>query len=314
MSSRWTADQMPDQSGRIALITGGNSGLGLEAAKQLAAKGARVVITARDMAKGEAALAEIRAHAPQASAELAQLDLASLDSIRAFADRFPSETAPDGLDLLINNAGLMAPPRRTTADGFELQLGTNHLGHFALTGRLLSTLTARPGARVVTVSSGAHRMGRIDFDDLQGERRYRRWRAYGQSKLANLLFAFELDRRLREAGAPVASVAAHPGYAATNLQSAAAPRLDRLVMVVSNRVIAQSAAMGTLPILYAATEPDLPGGSFAGPDGPGEQRGHPTVVRARATAYDTGVARRLWEVSEQLTGVRYELPAPAAAA
>lgn len=313
MSSKWTADQMPDQRGRLALVTGGNSGLGLETAKQLAGAGAHVVITARDAAKGEAALRELRTHAPDATVELGELDLASLASVRAFAERFLGGAASGGLDLLVNNAGVMASPRRTTADGFELQLGTNHLGHFALTGLLLDALAARPGARVVTVSSTAHRFGRIDFDDLQGERRYNRWRAYGQSKLANLLFAFELDRRLQSAGSPVTSVAAHPGYSATNLQSAAAPLADRLLMVVGNALIAQPAAMGALPTLYAATAPDVPGGTFAGPDGRGEHRGHPHVVTARATAYDAAVARRLWEVSEQLTDVGYALPATAAA-
>jgi NAD(P)-dependent dehydrogenase (short-subunit alcohol dehydrogenase family) len=203
----------------------------------------------------------------------------------------------------------MAPPRGVTGDGFELQLGTNHLGHFALIGRL----EGRDDARVVTLSSSAHRMGRIDFDDLQSERRYWRWRAYGQSKLANLMFALELDRRLRTVGSSIRSLAAHPGYAATNLQSAAPPILDRLVMVVSNHVIAQSAEMGALPILYAATHPGLAGGTYIGPDGLAEQRGFPTAVAPSRAARDESVARRLWEVSERLTGVRLELPAAPAA-
>jgi NAD(P)-dependent dehydrogenase (short-subunit alcohol dehydrogenase family) len=229
--------------------------------------------------------------------------------VRAFAESFRS--AHDGLDLLINNAGVMASPRRETADGFELQIGTNHLGHFALTGLLIGSMEGREEARVVMVSSGAHRMGRIDFDDLHGQRRYRRWRAYGQSKLANLLFAFELDRRLRAAGSNIKSLAAHPGYAATNLQSAAPPLADRLVMAVSNRVIAQSADMGALPILYAATEPGLEGGTFVGPDGIAEQRGHPKIVSSSRAARDEEVARRLWETSEEQTGVRFDLPAAA---
>jgi NAD(P)-dependent dehydrogenase (short-subunit alcohol dehydrogenase family) len=208
---------------------------------------------------------------------------------------------------------VMAPPRRETADGFELQIGTNHLGHFALTGLLIGSMHGREDARVVTVSSGAHRMGRISFDDLQGERRYNRWRAYGQSKLANLLFMFELDRRLRAAGSKVTSLAAHPGYAATNLQSASAPTIDRLVMVVTNFVLAQSAEMGALPLLYAATEPGLEGGTYVGPDGIGEQRGHPKLVVPNRAARNESAARRLWAVSEELTGVNYELPAGAAA-
>jgi NAD(P)-dependent dehydrogenase (short-subunit alcohol dehydrogenase family) len=200
----------------------------------------------------------------------------------------------------------MATPRRRTADGFELQFGTNHLGHFALTGLLIDMLEGRDDARVVTLSSGAHRFGKIAFDNLGGERRYFRWRAYGQSKLANLLFALELDRRLRAAGSTVKSVAAHPGYAATNLQHAGPTRLDELLMVVPNRLIAQSEEMGALPTLYAATEPGIEGGTYVGPDGVGEQRGHPKKVSPSGAARDETVARRLWEVSEQMTGVRFE--------
>ena len=311
MSDKWTADQIPDQSGRVAVVTGANSGLGLITARELARAGARVVLACRNTDKGATALREITAAAPGAQAELAALDLASLESIRSFAQEFTK--AHDGLDLLINNAGVMAPPRRTTKEGFELQFGTNHLGHFALTGLLLGALEGRRGARVVTVSSGAHRMGRINFDDLHGERRYRRWRAYGQSKLANLLFALELDRRLRAAGSTIKSLAAHPGYAATNLQSAAAPALDRAVMVVTNRLIAQDAEVGALSLLYAATEPGLEGGTYVGPDGMGEQRGHPqpAAVTTRA-ARDEAVAARLWAVSEEATGVHFDLPAPVA--
>jgi NAD(P)-dependent dehydrogenase (short-subunit alcohol dehydrogenase family) len=235
---------------------------------------------------------------------VAELDLASLDSVRAFAERLRAEQ--DGIDLLVNNAGVMATPRRHTADGFELQFGTNHLGHFALTGLVIDMLDGRDDARVVTLSSGAHRFGRIAFDNLGGERRYFRWRAYGQSKLANLLFALELDRRLRAAGSAVKSVAAHPGYAATNLQHAGPTRLDELVMLVPNKVIAQSDEMGALPILYAATEPGVEGGTYVGPDGVAEQRGHPTTVSPSAAARDEEVSRRLWEVSEQMTGVRFE--------
>jgi NAD(P)-dependent dehydrogenase (short-subunit alcohol dehydrogenase family) len=307
MGDKWTADRIPDQSGRVAVVTGANSGLGLITARELARAGARVVLACRDTDKGAAALREVTTQMPGAEAELAALDLASLDSVRSFAQEFAS--AHDGLDLLINNAGVMAPPRRTTKEGFELQFGTNHLGHFALTGLLLGALEGRTDARVVTVSSTAHRMGRIDFDDLHGERRYRRWGAYGQSKLANLLFAFELDRRLRAAGSTIKSLAAHPGYAATNLQSAAAPALDRLVMAVTNRLLAQDAEVGALSLLYAATEPGLEGGTYVGPDGSREHRGHPQpgAVPTRA-ALDQAVAARLWTSSEEATGVHFDLP------
>ena len=304
MGEKWTAEQMPSQAGRTAIVTGANSGLGLEAARALAAAGAQVVLACRNTAKGEEAAESIRSRAAGASVIVEELDLASLDSVRACAGRLVSGC--ESLDLLINNAGVMAPGRRTeTADGFELQIGTNHLGHFALTGLLLPHLQGRKGARVVTVSSTAHRFGRIRFDDLQGERRYNRWRAYGQSKLANVLFARELDRRLRAAGSTVASLAAHPGYAATNLQTAAPPAFDRAVFAVSNRLLAQSAEMGALPQLYAATRPNLEGGLFIGPDGFEQQRGHPQVVAPNRHGQDAAVAARLWEVSEDLTGVGY---------
>jgi len=310
MSSDWTAERIPDQSGRLALVTGANSGIGLEAAKQLARHGAEVVIAARDTAKGDAALREIRAFAPGATVSQSTLDLADLDSVRAFAERIRAER--ERVDLLINNAGVMAPPRRLAAGPFELQFATNHLGHFALTGLLLDRVEPTAG-RVVTVSSTAHRFGRIDFDDLQSERRYSRWRSYGQSKLANLLFTFELDRRLRAAGSRVRATAAHPGYASTHLQTAVSGGVERTVMPLVNRLLAQSAADGALPTLYAAVA-DVPGGSFAGPSGLGEQRGNPKLVKARSTAHDAQVAARLWAVSEELTGVTFPLPAPAAAA
>jgi NAD(P)-dependent dehydrogenase (short-subunit alcohol dehydrogenase family) len=312
MSQKWTADQIPDQSGRVAIVTGANSGLGLVTARELARHGARVVMTARNMDKGAAALREVKAAASGAEPQLAELDLASLDSVRSFADELKG--GDDGVDLLINNAGVMAPPRGATKDGFELQIGTNHLGHFALTGLLLEAMEGRENARVVTVSSGAHRMGRMNFDDLHSEGHYSRWRAYGQSKLANLLFAYELDRRLRGSGSSVASLAAHPGWAATNLQTAAPPPVDRFFLTIANRVIGQEAEMGALPQLYAATYPGLEGGTYVGPDGVAEQRGHPQP-RAFATgaARDEEAARRLWEVSEELTGVHYDLSTPAAA-
>ncbi len=292
---------VPDQTGRIAIVTGANSGIGLDAARVLAQAGAHVVLACRDTVKGETAAASIRSEAPGADLEVASLDLASLQSVHTFADGY----AHDRLDLLINNAGVMAAPYSKTVDGFELQFGTNHLGHFALTGRLLDRLLTTPAARVVTVSSTAHKFGRIDFDDLQSERSYRRWPAYGQSKLANLLFALELNRRLRARDADVLSVAAHPGYAATNLQFAATPsRVERLGSIVLNRVVAQSAERGAEPTLYAATA-EIAGGSFVGPDGFQEMRGAPTLVQPTRAARDPETARRLWEVSEQLTSVRF---------
>jgi len=302
--SKWTVADMPSLDGRLAVVTGANSGLGLITARELARSGAEVVVAARNTEKGASAVSEIESDVPSAKLSLEKLDLGSLDSVRSFADRF--RAAHDGLDLLINNAGVMAPPRSETKDGFELQIGTNHLGHFALTGLLLAEMEGREDARVVTVSSGAHRFGRINFDDLQSERKYSRWRAYGQAKLANLLFAFELERRLSAADSTIKSLAAHPGYAATNLQSASAPTFDRLVMVVTNKVIAQSAEIGALSILYAATYPNLEGGTYVGPDGIGEQRGHPEPVGSGAAARDEANARRLWEVSEELTGVSYD--------
>lgn len=303
MSEKWTAADIPDQKGRVAVVTGANSGLGLIAAGALAKAGATVVLACRNTEKGEAAMESIRVESAGAAIELESLDLASLDSVRAFAERFGK--AHGGLDLLINNAGVMAPPRRQTADGFELQFGTNHLGHFALTGLLLGALEGREDARVVTVSSTAHKFGRIRFENLDGKRRYFRWNAYCQSKLANVLFALELERRLRVSGSGVKSLAAHPGYSDTNLQTAAPPALDRAVFAVTNRLLAQNSEMGALPQLYAATRPSLDGGLFIGPDGFEEQRGYPKVVRPVKAGRDEAVAARLWGVSEQLTGIAY---------
>jgi NAD(P)-dependent dehydrogenase (short-subunit alcohol dehydrogenase family) len=307
----WHASDIPDQRGRTVVITGANSGIGLIAARELARAGASVVMACRDTAKGEAAAASLRGQLPNAELRLEQLDLASLASVRAFAERFEA----DRLDLLIDNAGVMAAPYGKTADGFELQLGTNHLGHFALAGLLLERLLATPDARVVTVASGAHKFGRINFDDLQSERSYHRWPAYAQSKLANLLFAFELDRRLRAADAELLSVAAHPGYAATNLQSAATPSwIERVGSVPVNLIFAQSAERGALPTLFAATA-DVPSAAYIGPGGLLEMRGNPTFVKATRAASDPDSGRRLWEISEELTGVRYGLsPAPVSGA
>jgi NAD(P)-dependent dehydrogenase (short-subunit alcohol dehydrogenase family) len=305
MADQWTTQDIPSQAGRVAVVTGANSGLGLVTARELARAGAAVVLACRNLDKGERALAQIRSELREPELALEQLDLADLASIRAFGDRY--RAGNQRLDLLINNAGVMAPPRRLTKDGFESQFGSNHLGHFALTGLLLGSLLAAPESRVVTVSSPAHRIpGGINFDDLQWERRYINWRAYGQSKLANLMFCFELQRRSAAAQATLKSMAAHPGYARTNLQFAAPPWYEQLVMRITNPVLGQSAEMGALPTLYAATVADLPGGSFVGPDGFMEQRGHPRVVTAASKAYEQEAWRRLWEVSEQLTGVRYE--------
>jgi NAD(P)-dependent dehydrogenase (short-subunit alcohol dehydrogenase family) len=311
MKSNWTADQIPDQYGRTAIVTGANSGLGLIVARELARAEATVIIASRDIDKGTKAMERIKGEIPSAKLEVMQLDLANLGSVRAFAAGFLS--SHNRLDLLINNAGVMAAPHRLTADGFELQLGTNHLGHFALSGLLMPTLSEMLGARVVTVSSNNHKGGRINFEDLQGEGHYSRWGAYAQSKLANLLFALELDRRLKAGGLPVTSVAAHPGYSATNLQISGRALPERIVFQVANRLIAQSAEMGALPILYAATFPELPGGSYVGPDGPAEMRGYPTLVQPSDRAKEVATARRLWQISEALTGVRYDLRVLAAA-
>jgi NAD(P)-dependent dehydrogenase (short-subunit alcohol dehydrogenase family) len=303
-SAGWSAAEIPDQGGRVAIVTGANSGLGLITARELARHGATVVIACRNLEKGERAAAEIHAAVPGAELQVSELDLADLASVRAFAGRVESER--ERVDLLINNAGVMAPPRRLTADGFESQLGTNHLGHFALTGLLLKRLLAAPAPRVVTLSSAAHRAGRIKLDDLQSERRYNNWLAYCQSKLANLMFCFELQRRATAAGSALLSLAAHPGYAATNLQTAGPTRLhEKALGMLGNLVLAQSADNGALPTLYAATKPELPGGTFVGPSGIGEVRGPPHVVSAAGRAYDETDWRRLWDASEQLTGVTF---------
>jgi NAD(P)-dependent dehydrogenase (short-subunit alcohol dehydrogenase family) len=303
MADGWDAERIPDQTGRVAVVTGANSGLGLVVARELARRGALVVLACRNMDKGRAALAEVRAAATGPEPELEELDLADLSSVRSFAERF--KAGHDGLDLLINNAGVMASPRRHTADGFELHLGTNHLGHFALTNLLLPLMEGREDARVVTESSNAHKtVRRIAFDNLNGDRHYFRWNAYGQSKLANLMFALELDRRLRAQKSTVKSLAAHPGYSSTNLQSAAAPLVDRMIMKVTNAAVGQSAEMGALPTLYAATEAGLEGGTYVGPDGIAEQRGYPRVVSPNRVARDEQAAGRLWEVSEELTAAR----------
>ncbi len=301
MSEKWTAEDIPDQAGRTAIVTGANSGLGLVTAIELARHGAQVVVAARSTGKGEAAAQEIRAAAGGPEPRALALDLASLESVRDFAREFDGER----VHLLVNNAGVMMTPRQTTSDGFELQLGTNHLGHFALTGLLLDALRRSDSGRVVTLSSNEHRGGRIDFDDLQLERNYSPRASYRRSKLANAVFAVELDRRLRAAGSPVISVFAHPGYSATSLQSSGPTGLLKGLLAVSNRLMAQSAERGALPTLYAATAPGVAGGDYYGPDGRGEFRGFPKKVEAIPDAHDPAIGKRLWEVSEELTGVRY---------
>jgi len=306
---RWIEQNISSQTGKTALITGANSGLGFEAAKVLAGKGAAVTLAVRDTAKGDVAAAAVRAAVPGAELAVAALDLASLASIRSFADAFVRTHGR--LDMLINNAGVMAIPRRTTADGFEMQFGTNHLGHFALTGLLLPLVLRTPDARVVTVGSGLHVLGKIDFANLNGERSYSKGGAYVQSKLANLLFAYELQRRLAASGSGVISVVAHPGYASTNLLSGGpemdGSRFSKRTMSAVNRALAQSAAMGALPEVYAATSLAVRGGDYIGPDGFMGQRGFPKKVKSNARSYDQAVAARLWAVSEALTGVSYAL-------
>jgi NAD(P)-dependent dehydrogenase (short-subunit alcohol dehydrogenase family) len=304
---RWIEEEVPDLTGRVAVVTGANSGLGLETSRVLARKGAHVVLAVRRAERGDAAAAAIRTGAPAARLEVMPIDLASLTSIRGFARAFLA--GYDRLDMLVNNAGMMAIPFRKTADDFEMQFGTNHLGHFALTGLLLPLILKTPGARVVTVSSGAHQFGRIRFDDLNSERSYSKWRAYAQSKLANLLFAYELQRRFAAAGSSAISAAAHPGYASTNLQFVGpqmeGSKLSLRVMAAANRVLAQSAAMGALPEIYAATSPDVRGGDYIGPDGFMEQRGYPRKVKSSPRSRDEAAAARLWTASEELTGIRY---------
>jgi len=301
----WTADDIPDLTGRRMVVTGANSGLGLATARELARRGATVVLTARDEAKGDEAVRRVRADVGRASVVAAVLDLADLSSIRSFA----AAQVDQPLDVLVNNAGVMAVPPRLTADGFELQMGTNHLGHFALTGLLLPALQARPGARVVTVSSFVHWFGSLDFGDLMSERAYDPWTAYFRSKLANLLFMSELGRRAADGGLDLVSAAAHPGHARTNLQSAgprmAGRKATETVMQVATTFLGQSAETGALPQLRAATDPDVRSGDYFGPRGLGEQRGLPKRVRRSANARDETAARILWEMSEELTAVRY---------
>jgi len=309
--SDWTEADVPDQSGRIALVTGANSGIGWETARVLAAKGAKVLLGCRSAERGRAALQRIQALCPQADAALLEIDLTDLDSVREVAARVRREHSR--LDLLINNAGVMATPEQRTAQGFEMQFGVNHLGHFALTGLLLPTLLAARGSRVVSVSSNGHRPGRIRFEDPNWESGYKPWAAYFQSKLANLLFTYELQRRLQAAGSTTAALAAHPGGSRTNLGHENPGGLLNTILYRSRplieRFLLQSSAMGALPTLRAAVDPEARGGEYYGPDGFGEQTGHPVRVGSSRRSKDVEVARRLWGVSEELTGVAYTFTA-----
>jgi NAD(P)-dependent dehydrogenase (short-subunit alcohol dehydrogenase family) len=303
MSTKWTAADIPDQSGRVAVVTGANTGLGYWTAEMLADKGAHVVLAVRNLDKGKDAVEAITAKSPKADVALQQLDLTSLDDIRKTAEEL--RAAHERIDLLINNAGVMYTDKATTKDGFELQFGTNHLGHFAFTGLLLDRLLPVEGSRVVTVSSVGHRiLADVHFDDLQWERSYNRVAAYGQSKLSNLLFTYELQRRLAAKGAPTAALAAHPGGSDTEL-TRNIPRLLKPVVDVVWSTFSQSAEMGALPTLRAATDPSAQGGQYYGPDGLGEQRGYPKLVKSSEKSHDETRQRRLWQVSEELTGVTY---------
>jgi NAD(P)-dependent dehydrogenase (short-subunit alcohol dehydrogenase family) len=298
----WTAADVPGQGGRIAVVTGANSGIGFEAAAVLARHGAHTVLACRDAGKAEDAVARLSAAVPEASVSVVRLDLASLESIRTAADQILA--AHDRIDLLINNAGLMWPPYGKTTDGFELQFGTNHLGHFALTGLVLEAMLPVPGSRVVTVSSSGHRAGRINFADLQSERRYGRMAAYAQSKLANLMFTYELQRRLHTAGAPTAALAAHPGVAFTEL-TRNLPGVLQATYPAIGGLFTQSAAMGALPTLRAATDPAAAGGEYYGPGGLGQAKGYPVRVSSNAKSRDHAAQQRLWDESVRLTGVTY---------
>ena len=303
---KWTAAQMPSQAGKTALITGANSGIGYQTALELARHGAHTLLGCRSESKGAAALEKLLREVPGAAAELVLLDMASLASIRNFAERYVAAARP--LDILVNNAGVMALLKREeTVDGFERQMGTNHLGHFALTGLLLPALQRGPASRVVTVASLAHRNGRIDAANLQGERNYKPWDAYNASKLANILFANELERRARAAGLNLLSVAVHPGISRTSILENG-PGTGDLKSKVINLIaplLMQDDVMGALPTEYAATMPNVRGGEYIGPDGLAEFKGYPKVVQPRAHALDAGLARQLWEASEKLTGITY---------
>jgi len=302
-TSRWGFPDMPDMSGRKVLITGANTGLGFAAARALAGKGACIVMGCRSIDKGRQARGQIVSDTPKADIRVEQLDVSDLQSVRGFAER--ELARGERLDILINNAGVMAVPKQLSADGFEIQLVTNHLGHFALAGLLMPRLLAAPNGRVVAVSSIAARSGRIDFDDLMGERRYDPWRAYNQSKLANLMFALELQRRLARQGVTLMAAVVHPGASLTNLFASPGSTFVKRVLSPVMRPFFQPVEAGVLPILYAATAPDIKPGGYYGPANLNEMKGPPAPARVPAQASDEIVARRLWAVSEQLTGVVY---------
>ena len=296
---KWDSSNIADQKGKVALVTGSSSGIGYEAARVLANKNATVIIVVRNLEKGNAALEKIKAGYSEADARVMEMDLADLESVRRFAEQFKQEDSR--LDLLINNAGVMMPPYCKTVDDFELQFGTNHLGHFALTGRLLDLIKSTPGSRIVNVSSGAHNYGNLDFDDLHcDDRPYKKMKAYGDSKIANLYFTYELQRKFDKAEYNAISTASHPGWTATELQ-----RHTGLFSFLNN-FFAQGLEMGTLPTLYAAVAPDVKGGDYYGPDGWREMRGYPKKVQSNKLSHDKDIAAKLWEVSEKLTGVEYK--------
>lgn len=288
---------------KTVIITGANSGLGLETAKHFARLGERVILAVRDLEKGQAAEQEIREESPEATIEVMQLDLSDLESVRTFAETFISSF--DSLDLLINNAGVMTPPYAKTKDGFELQFGSNHLGHFALTGLLLPLLLRTENSRVVTLSSLAHRNSAIHFDNLGGSKGYKAMKFYGQSKLANLMFATELDKRLKQHGLSTVSVACHPGISSTNLFKIGGREMPRIFKGLMNRYL-QPATMGALPTVYAATDPSITGGEYIGPDGKGQRKGYPTLEKPDPAVNDEATREKLWDVSEKLTGVTFD--------
>lgn len=291
-------------SERTAIITGANSGIGLETAKVLAGKAIHIIMAVRNEAKGAAARKEILALHPDASVEIKMLDVADLASVHSFADEILRDFA--SLDLLINNAGVMMPPYSKTKDGFEMQFGSNHLGHFALTAKLLSLLDRTPGSRIVTTGSLAHNRGAIDFDNLDGSKGYKAKKFYNQSKLANMLFALELDRLLKKHGSGTISVICHPGISATNIFKLGKKDAPLFLRNVVNKYYLQPPAMGALATVYAATDPDLTGGEYIGPDGPGRRKGYPALETPHPSALDEEVAKRLWKVSEELTGVKFD--------
>lgn len=297
----WVSGHVPSQVGRVFVVTGANSGLGLETTRVLGSLGATVIMGVRNMDKGAAAVEELTGDQPDGRFELRHLDLADLDSVRAFA------AGVEKADVLVNNAGVMMPPHTHTKQGYELQFGVNHLAHFALTILLFNTLLQGEDPRVVTVSAVVHRKGRIHFGDLQGNQNYHRMKYYAQSKLANVVFGLELHRRLRTNGFPMRSVLAHPGVTSTNLLSSGPSMVSRMVMKAGNRMVAQDVAVGALPQIYAAAGPDVESGQFYGPDGRNEAKGYPTLVEPKDEARDRELARRLWDVSEELTGVHIDL-------